>query len=250
MFVGNPVVPIAFQLEQVFGLVEKTLKKKNWRSFEKGEIKLVLTPLYLFYYDAVFPEDGKASEKTERGRLSLNGETAELNKELAESMPADSELLKELSDEYPLIVRKPIFSKQEAEKIALLKTASLVGADRKEVVLTGFKMVYYPIWLAFVTVKEKTYELEISAVTGEVFGEELVPEREKGFVEVTRETLHELQEPGAWIRYSKEIADLAGDRLVGPEEKPGWKAPSLMHRPGFWISIALLAVLIVLMFYL
>ena len=57
MFVGNPVFPISFKLEQVAGLVEETLLKKNWKSFEKGEIKLVLTPFYLFYYDAGFEEE-------------------------------------------------------------------------------------------------------------------------------------------------------------------------------------------------
>jgi hypothetical protein len=262
MFLGNPVFPIAFEIEKVAGLIEATLKKKNWRSFDKGEVKLVLTPVYVFYYDAVFPEEGKPKGKAERGRLALNAETAELNKELADSMPADNELVKELPDEYPLVVRKPLFSKAEAEKIALLKTAALIGADRSNVVLTGLKVVYYPMWLAFVTVKEKTYELEISAVTGEIFGEEQVPKREKGFVEITRETLHELKEPGAWIRYSKEIADLAGDKIEGrgegkPEKLPGFLnvghsagIPGFLHEPWLLLSIVLVVILILLATFL
>lgn len=252
MLVGNPVFPISFRLEQVAELIEKTLKKKNWQSFDRGEIKLVLRPLYVFYYDAVFPEE---RGKTERGRLALDGETARLDREKAESMPQDSELLNELPDEYPLAVRKPIFSKQEAEKIALLKTASLVGADRKNVVLTGLKMIYYPTWLAFVTVKEETYQLEISAATGELFGEEQVPEREKGFVEITRETLHELSEPGAWLRYSREIADLAGNRIEGRGEKglaemqfPGLEG--IFHEPWLLLTAVLVIVLVLLLLYL
>jgi len=267
MFVGNPVFPISFNLEQVAGLVEETLRKKNWRAFEKGEIKLVLTPFYIFYYDAVVEEEGKAtgenrstgesrptgkgkaSKESKRGRLALNGETAELGKEIAESMPEEEELVKELPDTYPLIVRKPLFSKAEAEKIALLKTASMLGADRDNVILTGFKQIYCPMWIAFVTVAGQTRQLEISGVTGQVFGEEMVPVREKGFVEITKETLQELKEPGSWLRYSKEIAEKATDKISSRQESRQGLA-GIMHRPSFWISLALLVVLIALvMFY-
>ena len=246
MLVGNPVFPIGFQLEEVAALVEKILRKKNWKKFEKGEIKLVLIPFYLFYYDAAFEEENRLKKETEHGRLALNAETAELGRELADSMPEETQLAKELPDNYPLIVRKPIFSRQEAEKIALLKTASLVGTDRKNIVLTGFKMVYYPMWIAFATVAGKTSQLEISAVNGSVFGEENVPKREKGFVEITRETLEELKEPNAWLQYSKEIAQKTGERLAGRKETS--EKHSILGRPSLWIIIALIIALIALVF--
>ena len=255
MFVGTPVFPISFPLEKVAELIEETILKKNWKSFEKGEVKLVLTPFYLFYYDVAFEKNGKPTGKTKHGRLALNGETAELSEELAKSMPDETKLLQELDDEYPIVVRKPIFSKLEAEKIALLKTASLLEADRKDIVLTGFKAIYYPMWIAFATIGEQTYEFEISAVTGEVFGEEKVPEREKGFVELTHETLQELKKPGAWVKYSKEIAQIGGGKLAGrgkvvpvegnevakntgkiTESGNFGRVDSLLHKPAFLID--------------
>ncbi len=262
MFFGNPVVPIAFQLEQVFELVEKIILEKNWKSFEKGEVKLVLSPFYLFYYDVAFEEKGKPTGKTKHGRLALNGETAELSEELAESMPNETELAQELNDNYPMVVRKAIFSKTEAEKIALLKTASLLEADRDDIILTGFKEIYYPRWIAFATVAGQTYEFEISAVTGEIFGEEKVPEREKGFVELTHETLQELKKPGAWLRYSKEIAQISSGKLAGKKTnniaeegskiiKEGnfEKADSFVRKPAFLISLVLIMILIAVVFF-
>ena len=269
MFVGTPVFPISFPLEKVAELIEETILKKNWKRFEKGEVKLVLTPFYLFYYDVAFEKKGKPTGKTKHGRLAINGETAELSKELAESIPNETELVQELSDEYPLVVRKAIFSKTEAEKIALLKTASLLEANRNDVVLTGFKEIYYPMWLAFATVAGQTYEFEISGVTGEIFGEEKVPEREKGFVELTHETLQELKEPDAWIRYSKEIAQIGGGKLRGKGriapvevsgkvteeagkiiEKGNFGQPtSFFRKPALWITIILIIVIIALILY-
>jgi len=246
MLVGNPVFPVSVGLEKAAGIIEKAIRAKNWKEFEKGKIKLVLKPFYLFYYDAVFKEKGK---KPERGRLALDGETAELGREIAGAMPEESGLVRELPDEYPLIVRKPLFSEKEAGKIALLKTSSLIGAERDSIVLTGFSLVYYPMWLVFVAVKQETIEIEISAVTGDVLGEEKVPLREKGFVEITMETLEELKQPGAWLRYSKEIAGFAGGKAAGaPKQKLG--IPALFRNPLFWLSAGLAVVLIAVVLYL
>ncbi len=260
MFVGTPVFPISFPLEKVAELVENIILKKNWKSFEKGEVKLVLSPFYLFYYDVAFEKNGKPTGKTKHGRLALSGETAELSEELVESMPDEAELLQELDDKYPIVVRKAIFSKIEAEKIALLKTASLLEADRNDVVLTGFKEIYYPMWLAFATIAGQTYEFEISAVTGEIFVEEKVPEREKGFVELTHETLQELKKPGAWLKYSKEIAQIGGGKLSRKKRakaiegnkisEGNFGQPSrLFRKPSFWISLVLIMILIAVMFF-
>ena len=259
MFVGNPVFPISFTLEKAAGIVEKALLKKNWRNFERGDIKLVLTPFFLFYYDAVFEGKGKSNGKTGRGLLALNGETAELSKGLAEPMPEEEELLKELPDEYALVIKKAVFSKSEAEKIAMLKTASFLGIDRKNVVLSNFREIYYPVWLAFATVAGETHEFEISAVTGEMLGEEKVPEKEKGFVDLTKEALEELKEPGAWLRYGKEIAAIGGEKLAGKkgnaEKTQAGSADSgrkwrLLGKPAFWVSLALIIAIAAIVLFL
>ena len=262
MFLGNPSFPISFQLEKVTELIEKTLREKHWRDFKVAEVKLVLTPLFVFQYDAAFEKKGEAGKgvvgETKNGRLALDAISGELDKALAESMPAESELAKELPDTYPIEAREAELSKNEAREIAIMKTASMLGTSRNNVVLSRFRMVHYPIWVAGVTVGKATYELEISAVTGEVFGEEKVPEREKGFVEITQETLEELKQPGAWVKYSKEVVGTAAEKLSGGKKgaeqvkvaKGRIRLPSVLHRPGFWLSIALVIVLILAVLYL
>jgi hypothetical protein len=257
MFVGNPVIPVSFTLENAAGLVEQALKKKNWQNFEKGDIKLVLAPFFIFRYDAAIGEAGKPSRETRQCRLAMNGETAELAEGIAEAVPEDSSLLKELPDEYPLAVRKPIFSRKEAEKIALLKTASFLGTSRENIVLSAFREIYYPMWIVFATVAGQAYEFEISAVNGKLLGEEKVPEREKGFVELTRETLEELKEPGAWLRYSREIAAIGGEKISGKKgiegethAAGGRRIGGLLRKPAFWITIVLIISLAALAIYL
>lgn len=262
MFLANPAVPVSFSLEEAAKVIEKSLRKKNWRNFEKGEIRLALVPYYVFYYDAAFGEEGKPGRKTERGRLALNAETAELGKEIAEEIPEEESLAKEYPDDsYPFSAGKALISKKEAEKIALLKTASMVGTTRENIVLSGMQLVYYPTWNVFVTVAEENYELDISAVSGKIFGEERVPEREKGFVEITKETLNELKEPGAWLKYSKEVTGTVGKTIrksgaggspkssAGAAKESGFKPPSLFRDKMFWVSIVLLIILIIVVLY-
>ncbi|RLG18122.1 hypothetical protein DRN67_04510 [Candidatus Micrarchaeota archaeon] len=259
MFISRPVFPISFQLEQVAKLVEGLLRKKNWKDFKQAELKLVLTPFYVFYYDAGFEEQkqGKSIVKgTKRGRGALDALSGEINEQLAESMPSSSELVKELPDDYPLEVKEPVFSESEAKKIAQLKTAAMLKTAKESVIISDFRTIYYPMWVAGISVGKQNYELEISAITGEIFGEEKVPERQQGFVEITKETLQELKKPGAWLKYGREVADTAREKLSGGERGVCPKAlggklnlPNIMWRPGFWISVALLIILIAIIIF-
>ncbi len=262
MFLGNPSFPISFKLEQVTELVENLLKEKNWKLFEVAELRLVLAPFFVFYYDAAFEKKGESGRhvvaETKRGRLALDAVSGELNHALAETMPGESKLATQLPDTYPVEVKEQTLSKQEAKEIAVMKTASMLGTSRDCVVLSDFKTVYYPMWIADVTVADETHQVQISAVTGEVFGEERVPEREKGFVEITGETLDELKQPGAWLRYSRGLVGTAAEKLSSGERgaEPVKAAhgrivlPSVTRRPGFWLSVLLLVILAVVVFYL
>ena len=265
MLASDPVFPIEFQIEQVTKLIEGILKRKNWKKFDVAAVKLVLTPFYFFYYDAAIEaqKDGLVVVKeTKRGRAALDAESGELDPLILGKIPPDSKLVKELPETYPIEVQKSGFSTREAKKIAVLKTASMLQVGREDIVITDFKMIYCPIWVADITVAGQTHELTISASTGELLKEENVPVRIKGFVEVTEETLHELRKPGAWLHYTKEIAgDVAGfvaKKSIGKGKKAeagggsGWKLsmPPFFKRSDFIIIVALLVLLIIVMLYL
>ncbi|MBN2067369.1 MAG: hypothetical protein JW744_02785 [Candidatus Diapherotrites archaeon] len=256
MFLGNPVFPISFKLEEVTTLIEETLQKKSWQQFEVAALKLILNPFYVFYYDAAFEEqkEGKSIvKKTKRGRLALDAVTGQLDRQMGKEIPAEKELQRELPDEYPVEVKEALFNEQEARDIAVLKTAEEISASKENVILSAFKMVYYPMWIASITAGEKNHNMEISGVTGRIFGEETVPERQKGFVEISRETLGELKKPGAWLAYSKEIAATGIGKLSGKGEKKvkgGIKLQGILRKPSMWLTIGLVIILAIVVLYL
>ncbi len=261
MLLQNPSFSISIKsTEQAAELIAETLRKKNWQQFEATKPQLILIPFFFFHYDAAFEErkQGKNIVKeTKRGKLALNAATRELSEEIAAEAPAPSEgnLIKELPDQMKPEIQESVLSKEEAEKIAAIKTAALLGTALDSIVLSGFKKIYWPIWQISATIgekgKEKKVEFQASAATGTVQGAEQVPERAKGSIEIIQETLQELKQPSAWLRYTKEIAAGAagqaaaqGKKGSNGEKKQIWQLP---QKPSFWITIALLIILAIVL---
>jgi len=91
---------------------------------------------------------------------------------------------------------------------------------------------------------------------------EQVPERAKGSFQIIKETLQELRQPSAWLRYTKEIAGGAAGQGAGkgqkqPEQaaaqgKKGSKGEKrkfwqLLQKPSVWINVALLIILAIVL---
>jgi hypothetical protein len=77
------------------------------------------------------------------------------------------------------------------------------------------------------------------------------PERKKGSIEIIKETLQELKQPSAWLRYTKEIAAGTAGKAVAQGKKGGkgekkqiWQ---LLQKPSFWITVALLIILAIVL---
>ncbi|MDP2974520.1 MAG: hypothetical protein Q8N60_05705 [Candidatus Diapherotrites archaeon] len=110
---------------------------------------------------------------------------------------------------------------------------------------------------AFSSAEEKPGENCLRQAAGQA------PERAKGSIEIIKETLQELKQPSAWLRYTKEI--IAGPASQGagkgekkqPEQGAGhgkkiskgekrkfWQA---LQKPSFWINVALLIILAIVL---
>ncbi|MCX6799149.1 MAG: hypothetical protein NTW59_03575 [Candidatus Diapherotrites archaeon] len=260
----GPLFPVSFSKGQASELVQKLLRRKNWRKFETKSLRLVLSPFYFFYYDAALEEtrEGRVIVKeTKRGRAALDAATGELNAQVMESVESIVEPVNTLPEGIEAETKKPLFSGNEAEKIASLKTAGLLQVGWEDVVLSDFKMVYYPIWIATVGVGGEEHTLRISGVSGELLEEEKLPTRQKSVSEITKETLQELREPKAWLHYSKEVGATTAKHLGGGKKAEssgeaqaagGEKETGSMHLPSFIskrdavLAIMLLALLVII----
>jgi hypothetical protein len=242
MYLGKPSFLLSFGLEEVKTLVAEILKKKNWHEFKQSDITLSYVPYYIFFYDAFFEEKtedgGKKISETQRGQLALNAISAEIDEDVSEGLE-EAELTRKTPN-VPIEIEKPAMNQKEAEKIAVIKTASFLEASIRNVIITQMKMAYNPVWIIGIEVAEGNYELKVSGINGNVFGEEEIPERKKGLMEITKETLYELKNPKAWKKYTVETGKtIAGNSTLRKILANKWL-----------ITIILILILIYIIFFL
>lgn len=246
-----PTFPISLYIEEVVKLIEDTLKRKNWHKFEMGEISLEYLPFFVFHADA-FSEEQVKDDRLVKGITSnfyaMDVTARKLDRNVANDFEKVEGKLENAEDsQYSPTIRKNFLDNQNAVKIAQSHIAKGLGIPRYNIIISGMQTVYVPFWIVYVTVQEGTFKLKINAFSRKLEGEEKVPKRERGFIEITKETLNELKEPNAWLRYTREIVSDA----VKPSQKTKIKARRKKNLKIKWefiffflIAIAVIALLL------
>lgn len=219
MILNKPSFSISFTFEDTISLIEKLIKKRRWTGFSVADVKLTYYPYWTFRYSVFVEkedekENRKVTEELGSGRHAVDALTGELNEKIISVMEKSGlEIIKEPKENYPFEVIKPEIEEKEVKQILPLKIASLKGTTKDHVILSNIKLVYLPVWDIGVTIEDKNHRLEVNAVTGEIYNEEEVLERERGWIEITNETLSDLKNPGAWVKYSGDIIGSASPML-------------------------------------
>ncbi len=212
MFLGNPSLPVLIDGKKAGELLKNAFAEKNWKEISVSAEKLILVPYFLFEY-STYREEERHGEKivtgVERKQLVLNPETNDIVEDVAESLPSEREMLNEIADEIKLEVKKSGLDEERAEKICQLKTAELLEQPLNRIIIENVLKFYAPLWEMRVLIGEQQIMLHVSASSGNIVEKGKIPHREKSAEEIARETFNELKDPKAWLRYSKEIIELA-----------------------------------------
>lgn len=213
MFLDAPAFPVSFSLEEAKETVSSLIKSKYWENFAVGELKLVYLPYTIFSYTAFEEIEGKETQKKTTRQVS-SGKIAfsELSGEFDEALPklhyssTGKILSHEPTAEHLFDVKKQKYSLSEVEGIVKVKLASDFSVAKDNVIVSALEKVYLPVWIVPAQIGEENYHLEINAVTGEIIGEIGIPHREKGWLEVTAETIDELKNPSSWFEYAGQVS--------------------------------------------
>ena len=203
------VFPLTLSVKEALQKINKILAEKNWKDFGVGELKLVLFPYYFYSYHSHMEqeENGKNIVNSSKdGFLVLNGFSLNIEENNVKMVKDNIE---KLTSEVPLVeyeVKNSQINKSTQEHILKIKTAELLHLEKENVIVSNVKKIMVPMYELIITIDEKTYGITINAVNGEMYGIENILEREKGFLEITQETLRDLRDPKAWVEYTKGLA--------------------------------------------
>lgn len=261
MVLESPALVLNINVQDVLGILEKTLKEKNWANFEVANLKLVYVPYYVFNYDVLVETDvqGQPFSQATTGVAALNAVNGKLDRFLAETLeqrPVSYE--KEISHGLEYELQPLAITRAEVTDACRVKLAGQYNVKKENLSAFGFRTLYWPVWRIFVTLPDKTQRIEIDAVSGTPLNFEEVPEREKGWIEVTQDTIQKMKSPSGWA----ELARTTGSTITAVAKTAATKEPQenaprasgaaywLFHTKAGQYTMLLLAVLTIIIYFL
>jgi len=257
MALENPALSLSVRVQDILSILESILKERNWKDFELANLKLVYTPFFLFNYDILVEGEGQSSQGTS-GLMALNAVNGKLEPalvEIIEKQPVSYE--KEITHDIQYEIASAAMTKEEVKDAGRFKLAGQLGIKKESVAVSGVRIVYWPIWTIFVELSKNIQKVEVDGVSGYPLNVEEVPEREKGWLEVTADTLQKMKSPSGWVELSGALASAAGGKLKSGVSKAGEQAKegSQTHSTVKWLfttklglySVVLVAILVLIL---
>jgi len=260
MVLENPALVLSVRVQDILSILESILKERNWKDFELANLKLVYTPFYLFNYDILVEsdKDGQSSSEGTSGLMAINAVNGKLEPLLVDIIEKQSVAYeKEISHDVQYEVEAIALTKEEVKDSGRVKLAAQLGLKKENVTISGVRAIYWPIWFIFVELSSMVQKVEVDGVTGTPLNIEEVPEREKGWLEVTADTLTKMKSPRGWAELGGTVASAAGGRLksgvskAGEQAKPGTPTHNTLRwfvttKMGMYTLILILLLILVL----
>ncbi|MBS3062157.1 MAG: hypothetical protein J4215_06250 [Candidatus Diapherotrites archaeon] len=208
---GKPSFPVLISAEDIIVQVTGLIEENRWKDPVVKSPSLVFLPYWFFHFDSFIeptdPETGeKSTEEGERGTAALDAISGDLDDNVPQLYDHYSDQLVVKPTQEQFKVERSHFREDEVQKLAQLKMAAKLGLQKDDVVISGVRMMYLPVWIASAVFEENEMDFEIDAVEGNVLSEDQVPYKGKTASEIAKETFFDLREPAKWIGYLIDLA--------------------------------------------
>jgi len=262
MYLGNPLLPIKFTPAEAVEKINKEIKKKNWYEYELTPLKLTLVPYFLFNYHYYIENDNEGKnviKSTVHGILAVDGHDIKVRTDLVDILKHN---WKNTVQEVPrgeFSERYCNIDKKDQNEVLQLKTAQYFNVPKANVVVSEPRKLLLPEYWTVAKLNEKKYDITFNSVDGSLSGIKELPERQKGYMEITKETFNELKNPKSWFMYSAQVIEEVIALFLHPSQKHNKNhsnSSSINTKPkvnlsifesrGILILIILLAVLLII----
>ncbi len=207
LYLGNPLLPINVTAKSAEESIRKELINKNWHDFELKPLVLNLVPYFLFNYYYYLEEsvEGKPSIKNAlHGVIALDGHEVKIRQDLTHLIKTNWKKSAQLAPKDNFDTKWCNIEKREQDAVLQLKTAEHFGVPKDNVVVSSARKFFVPFYKTSVVAGKTEYQLIVNAIDGSSEGLSKIPFREKGYLEITKETINDLRTPSNWLKYSKE----------------------------------------------
>ncbi|MBN2517843.1 MAG: hypothetical protein JXB14_03280 [Candidatus Altiarchaeota archaeon] len=195
-------------------VLKDVLKEKNQRRYDLMGLELVFRPYWFFTYTCELimrgPDGNIADSEEIGGRIAIDAETgmlADYLQDLLEHEPIEVvELDEELRQVGEAKVVEPKIKEKELEKFVQQKISGVLRADKENVSVAGFELMWSPVYRFWLTIKKKTHNVQIDGCGGYPVNYDDIPLKPKTWFDIIRDDIEALKEPKKWGSFLKRKA--------------------------------------------
>lgn len=257
-------------------ILQDFMKEKNQRKYEVMGVELIFKPYWFFTYTCeliVRDKDRNIIDSQEiGGRVAadaINGGLADYLQDLLDHEPIE---VVDLADEMAQVgeakILEPKISDDRLERFIQQKISGVLRADKENVSVAGFELMWSPVYRFWLTIKKKTHNAQIDGCGGYPVNYDDIPLKEKTWADRIADDIDLLRDPKKWREFLKKKgkamrSSISGGGKEGKGRMPGMGTIEavlalitlvlflfgLSKKPVDWTIVLLSIIMAVLLFW-
>lgn len=243
-------LPTLVDKETANKILEDFMRKdKNQRKYDVMGVELMFKPYWFFTYtcEMIVRDNNKNITDSEEigGRIAvdaINGSLADYLQDLLDHEPIETV---DLADEMTQLgggarILEPKISEDRLEKFVQQKISGVLKADKENVSVAGFELIWSPVYRFWLTIKKKTHNVQIDGCGGYPINYDDIPLKEKTWADRIADDIELLKNPKKWREFLKKKGKAIRSGVAG--------AKGSSKKPGLGTVEAVLGLIILVLF--
>jgi hypothetical protein len=185
-------------------------KEKNQRKYEMMGSELKFKPYWFFTYTAELimrDENGNIVDSEEiGGRVAVDAETGALADYLQDLLDHEPIQISDLADEVAQTggeakVEEAKIGETRLEHFIIQKIAGALRAEKENVSVAGFELMWAPVYRFWLTIKKKTHNVQIDGTGGYPINYDDMQARPKTWSDILEDDIELLKDPKKWRKF-------------------------------------------------
>ncbi len=200
-------LPTLVDQDTANSILKDFMKEKNQRKYEVIGWELLFQPYWFFTYTCELvmrDENGNVIDSEEiGGRVAIDAVTGALADYLQDLRDHEPIELVDLSDEMGQVggdakVVEPKISETRLEHFVKQKISGALRADKDNVSVAGFELIWSPVYRFWLTIKKRTHNVRIDGCGGYPINYDDIPLRAKTWMDRLLDDIELLKTPKKW----------------------------------------------------
>ena len=200
-------LPTLVDQDAANSILKDFMKEKNQRKYDLMGSELIFRPYWFFTYTcelAMRDENGNLVDSEEiGGRIAIDAVTGSLADYLQDLLDHEPIEVVDLSDEMGQVggeakLVEPKISETRLEHFVKQKISGSLRADKENVSVAGFELMWSPVYRFWMTIKKRTHNMQIDGCGGYPINYDDIPLKAKTWTDRLQDDMDLLKNPKKW----------------------------------------------------